>query len=63
MKKFLFFVIILFASSVYAQEVLDKIAAVVDNEVIMKSEVDFRSSQVAAQRNLSSVDPGLKRQV
>ncbi|MGE5680743.1 MAG: peptidylprolyl isomerase [Bacillota bacterium] len=63
MKKFLFFVIILITSSVQAQEVLDKIAAVVNNEVIMKSEVDFRTSQLAAQRNLNAADPAIKKQV
>ncbi|MGE5410685.1 MAG: peptidylprolyl isomerase, partial [Clostridiales bacterium] len=63
MKKFLFFVIIFIASSLHAQEVIDKIAAVVNNEVIMKSEVDFRTSQLAAQRNLNPADPALKKQI
>ncbi|MGE5402184.1 MAG: peptidylprolyl isomerase [Ignavibacteriales bacterium] len=63
MKKFLFFVILLITSSLQAQEVLDKVVAVVDNEIIMKSELDFQTSQYAAQHNLNASDPVLKKQI
>ncbi|MGE5351132.1 MAG: peptidylprolyl isomerase [Acidobacteriota bacterium] len=63
MKKFVLFVILIISSSLYAQEVLDKVVAVVDNEIIMKSELDFQTAQFAAQRNLNPDDPNLKKQV
>ncbi|MGE5431727.1 MAG: peptidylprolyl isomerase [Syntrophomonadaceae bacterium] len=63
MKKFVLFVILIISSSLYAQEVLDKVVAVVDNEIIMKSELEFQTSQFAAQRNLNPSDPNLKKQV
>lgn len=62
MKKI--FLIVLFASiSVFTQEVLDKIVAVVDNEFILKSELDFQTNMVAAQRKLDPNSPELKKQV
>ncbi|HEX2868493.1 MAG TPA: peptidylprolyl isomerase [Ignavibacteriales bacterium] len=63
MKKFVLFVILIISSSLYAQEVLDKIVAVVDNEIIMKSELDFQTSQYAAQHNLNPQDENLKKMV
>ncbi|MCU7500162.1 MAG: parvulin peptidyl-prolyl isomerase [Ignavibacteria bacterium] len=63
MKKFVLFVILIISSSLYAQEVLDKVVAVVDNEIIMKSELDFQTAQFAAQRNLNPDDQNLKKQV
>ena len=54
----------LFASlSIFAQEVLDKIVAVVDNEFVLKSELDFQINMVAAQRKLDPNSPELKKQV
>ncbi|MEI7812447.1 MAG: peptidylprolyl isomerase [Ignavibacteria bacterium] len=63
MKKFLLLIVVVLASALQAQEVLDKVIAVVDNEVIMKSEVEFRASQFASQRNLNPADTQLKKQV
>ncbi|MCU7495226.1 MAG: parvulin peptidyl-prolyl isomerase [Ignavibacteria bacterium] len=63
MKKFVLFVILIISSSLYAQEVLDKVVAVVDNEIIMKSELDFQTNQFAAQHNLNPSDPNLAKQV
>jgi len=61
MKKLL--MILLFAVlSVNAQQVLDKIAAVVDNEIILKSEVDGQAAYVAAQRRIDITDD-LRKQV
>lgn len=63
MKKFAFFIILLISSALNAQEVLDKVVAVVNNEVIMKSELDFQTAYVAAQRKLNPSSPDLKKQV
>jgi len=63
MKKFVLFVILIITSSLHAQEVLDKVVAVVDNEIIMKSELEFQTSQYAAQHNLNPADPNLKKQL
>ncbi len=61
MKKLL--MILLFAVlSVNAQQVLDKIAAIVDNEIILKSEVDGQAAYVAAQRRIDITDD-LRKQV
>lgn len=56
------FIIFLF-SNLYSQEVLDKIAAVVDDEIIMKSEVDFQANMIAAQRKINPSDPQLRQQI
>ena len=42
---------------------LDKIVAVVDNEIILKSELDFQTQTYAAQRKIDPNQPGLKEQV
>lgn len=62
MKKCLL-VFLLLGGISYAQEVLDKIVAVVDNEIILKSELDFRASVEAAQRNTVPTDTTLRRQI
>jgi peptidyl-prolyl cis-trans isomerase SurA len=45
------------------QEVLDKIVAVVDNEIILQSELDFQTNIYARQRGIDPNKPGLKRQI
>ena len=60
--KFLAFAL-LFIISVYPQKVLDKVVAVVDNEVILQSEVDFQTSIFATQRQIDPKTPGLKEQI
>lgn len=62
MKKFLlvYFVLI---GMLNAQQVLDKIVAVVDNEIILQSEFDFRASAEAQQRNINPADTTFRRQV
>lgn len=62
MKKFLlvFFVLI---GMLNAQQVLDKIVAVVDNEIILQSEFDFRANAEAQQRNINPADTTFRRQV
>ncbi len=62
MKKIIIFLFLCFYS-LHAQEVLDKIVAVVDDEVILKSELEFQTAMFAAQRNLNPNDSTLKRQL
>lgn len=47
----------------FAQEILDQVAAVVDNEVILESEVNFRTNMLAAQQGLNASDPEVREQV
>ncbi|NWF50534.1 MAG: peptidylprolyl isomerase [Ignavibacteriaceae bacterium] len=49
--------------NVYSQQVLDKIVAVVDNEIILQSELDFQVNLFASQRQINPQTPGLKDQV
>lgn len=49
--------------SSFAQEVMDKIVAVVDNEIILKSELDFQVGVYASQRQLDPNTPGLRDQI
>jgi peptidyl-prolyl cis-trans isomerase SurA len=49
--------------AVHSQEVIDKIVAVVDDEIIMKSELEFRAELLAAQNNLNAGVPGFKQNV
>ncbi len=62
MKKIIIF-LFLFIYSLNAQEVLDKIVAVVDDEVILQSELEFQTAMFAAQRNLNPQDSTLKNQL
>lgn len=62
MRKIIF-CLALFCSGLFAQEVLDKIIAVVDNEIILKSELDVKVAITAAQRNVSPDTPGFKDEV
>jgi len=61
MKKI--YLLFLICTSVYSQQVLDKIVAVVDNEIILKSELDFRANYEAAQRNMTAPDSAMLRNV
>jgi peptidyl-prolyl cis-trans isomerase SurA len=61
MKKILF--VFLVAGSLFGQQVLDKIIAVVDNEIILQSEIDFRTAVEAAQRNLNPADSTLRKAI
>ena len=63
MKKIVIF-LFLFIYSLNAQEkVLDKIVAVVDDEVILQSELEFQTAMFAAQRNLNPKDSTLRSQL
>ncbi len=63
MKKFLIIIVLIISGKIYAQEVIDKIAAVVDDEVILTSELDFQVAMLAAQRKLDPKDTELRKQV
>ncbi|KAF0139586.1 MAG: Parvulin-like peptidyl-prolyl isomerase [Stygiobacter sp.] len=60
MKKIL--LLLLVAVSLNAQ-VLDKVIAVVDNEIILKSELEFRVNMEATQRNMNPADSTLRRAI
>ncbi len=62
MKKILF-LFVLMLNVTFAQEVLDEIVAVIDNEIILKSEFDLRVSIEASQKNFNPSDPASKRRV
>jgi peptidyl-prolyl cis-trans isomerase SurA len=59
MKKYLGVFLFLFIS-LNAQQIIDKVVAVVDNEIILKSELDFRVAMEAVQKNLDGEDPKLR---
>ena len=46
-----------------SQEVLDRVVAVVDNEIILQSELEFQINIFAAQRQISPDTDGLKKQI
>jgi peptidyl-prolyl cis-trans isomerase SurA len=46
-----------------AQVLIDKVAAVVDKEIITESDVAERLAMIAMQNRLDAADPGLKKQV
>ena len=51
--KFFVFLLILASSVLYAQKAVDRIVAVVDNEVILQSELDYQVRLVAAQKKVA----------
>ncbi|MCF8413048.1 MAG: peptidylprolyl isomerase [Melioribacteraceae bacterium] len=63
MKKLLFCFLMIVYSALNAQEVLDKIVAVVDEEIILKSEVELKVVMFASQRNLDPTSEDLKKTV
>lgn len=63
MKIIVSLFILLFVSTSYSQQVLDKVVAVVDNEIILKSELDFQVSLIAAQRQLDPNSTALREQI
>lgn len=57
-------ILVLFMSvGLFAQQALDKIVAVVDNEIILQSELDFQVGIFASQRQIDPSTPGLKEQL
>lgn len=62
MTRILLF-IAFFSAAVFSQEVLDRVVAVVDNEFILKSELEFQTNLLAAQRQVDPQSPELQKQV
>lgn len=62
MKK-LVLLLYICAPLLFAQEVVDNIVAIVDEEVILKSELDFQVAMFASQRNLDASDPRLRKEL
>jgi peptidyl-prolyl cis-trans isomerase SurA len=63
MKFKLFLLVVVIGFNVYAQQVVDKIAAIVDNEIILKSEVESQVRMTAAQKKEDPDTPGLEKEV
>ena len=63
MKIIFALILTLFTLSLFAQQTLDKIVAVVDNEIILQSELEFQVGIFASQRQLDPNTPGLKKQI
>lgn len=63
MKNIIILIIIAFNSILLGQEVLDKIVAVVGDEIILKSELDFQADIFAAQRHLNPDNPKLRKTI
>lgn len=60
-KTIIFFII--FSLTAFSQQVLDKIIAVVDDEIILQSELEFQTGIFASQRQIDPNTPGLKQQI
>ena len=50
-------------STLLPQEVLDRVVAVVDNEIILQSELEFQLNIFAAQRKVNPDSEGLRKQI
>jgi peptidyl-prolyl cis-trans isomerase SurA len=61
--KFFVFLLVLASGLAFAQKAIDRIVAVVDNEIILQSELDYQVKLVAAQKKVDSEAPGLQGQV
>jgi len=60
MKKIFLFLLFVNISNILGQEVIDKIVAIVDSEIILQSELDFQVAMFASQRKLNPEDPAIK---
>jgi len=63
MKNKIILFVILITTITFSQEVLDRVVAVVDNEIILQSELDFQASLFASQRGIDPNSEGLKDQI
>lgn len=61
--KLFFIVLLLAACNVFAQETVDRVVAIVNNEIIVKSELDYQVKLAAAQKRINPDTPGLEKQV
>ena len=63
MKRLVLLLIFVFCGMMSAQEPLDKIVAVVGDEIILKSELEFNTMMFAARNKANPNDPQLKQQI
>ncbi len=63
MKKYIAILTILLSINISAQEVLDEIVAIVDNDIILASELQFQVNLWAAQNKVDPSNPDLKNRV
>lgn len=63
MKYKIIYLVLFSTISLFPQQVVDKIVAVVDNEIILQSEVNFQTNLLAAKRKLDPNNPELKKRV
>jgi peptidyl-prolyl cis-trans isomerase SurA len=63
MKMKIILFILFIATITFSQEVLDRVVAVVDNEIILQSELEFQASLFASQRGIDPSSEGLKEQI
>ena len=63
MKKYLAVLLLVFTVNLSAQEVLDRVVAVVDKEIILESELNFQVSYEAVQKNLDPKDLTLQKRI
>lgn len=61
--KYIITLLLIFVQVLIAQETIDKIVAVVDNEIILQSELDLRVQMEAAKSNLKPDDPALRKKI
>ncbi len=62
-RYFLLWLLVTLGADTNAQQVLDRIVAVVDREIITESELNFRVTQYALQNKLDPSDQTLKHQI
>ena len=64
MQHKMFSCLILLSGCLFAQAgIIDKVVAVVDNEIILQSELDFQASVYASQRGMDAKSPELRTQI
>ncbi len=63
MTKYFLFLLIFIFPELIAQQSIDKVIAVVDNEIILKSELEYQINLTAVQRKIDPKTPALREQV
>jgi len=63
MKLIIALLLSILSIQIYSQQALDKVVAVVDNEIILKSELDFQVNLYAAQRQMDPNSKTLREQI
>ncbi|NCQ18179.1 MAG: parvulin peptidyl-prolyl isomerase [Ignavibacteria bacterium CG22_combo_CG10-13_8_21_14_all_37_15] len=63
MTKYFLFLLLFILPEIFAQQSIDKVIAVVDNEIILKSELEYQINLLAAQRKVDPQTPALREQV